>query len=329
MTDRTNDVLDDMDDLELITRMLNGQLDPERIEAVRRRLEEDAAFRELAAPMLLTWTVPRHLERKPRPMGELEREWEKFKRRPGVAQMVVSPAAPPRRARWPRWLAVLVLGAVAVVAITIVKSRRADDAPPAANAGPATVATTSAEPVIPDSIADIPLELAAKSPSTLVPYQEGWFTLPSGIEVQLEPGAELRVATRRLRLMRHMLLSGTARFRIPLLDDPTGAMRVPALILQTSTGYLIANEAEFTVSARPDTTDVEVHAMQGRGAVPPAPFILSPVFAPVDADQFLLISSPGRARLVRGENPVHVIPPGTTSTFRPSITHPITSPISR
>lgn len=51
--------------------------------------------------------------------------------------------------------------------------------------------------------------------STRVPYQAGWMPLMDGIEVQLEPGAELRRAHRRMRGMRHVPLEGSAPFQIP------------------------------------------------------------------------------------------------------------------
>ncbi len=86
MTDEPKSVIDAMDDLEQITSFLNGQLDPECAEAVRRRLEEDASFRDWASPLLLTWSVPRHLERHPRPEGELERDWNEFVRRTGFPE---------------------------------------------------------------------------------------------------------------------------------------------------------------------------------------------------------------------------------------------------
>lgn len=89
MTDKPKSVLDDMDEVEQITSYLNGHLDPECAEAVRRRLEVDASFRDLAEPLLLMWSVPTHLERHPRPEGELEREWNEFVRRTGF------PARPP------------------------------------------------------------------------------------------------------------------------------------------------------------------------------------------------------------------------------------------
>lgn len=104
MTEKTPDptysVLDDMDDLELITRMLNGQLDPARVEAVRRRLAEDAEFRDLAAPLLLTWSVPPHIERNPRPEGEWERDWARLQQRLRVDIPAAAPAPAPTRGRW-------------------------------------------------------------------------------------------------------------------------------------------------------------------------------------------------------------------------------------
>jgi hypothetical protein len=101
MTDPTNAALDGGDDVELITRMLNGQLDPVRVAAVRKRLEEDAAFRELAAPLLLLWSLPKHHERFPRPAGEAERDLERLQQRiraeiPTDVPVDVPAAAPPR-----------------------------------------------------------------------------------------------------------------------------------------------------------------------------------------------------------------------------------------
>ena len=34
-------------------------------------------------PLILAWSVSPHLERKPRPAGELERDWAEFVRRTG------------------------------------------------------------------------------------------------------------------------------------------------------------------------------------------------------------------------------------------------------
>jgi hypothetical protein len=81
------DKLENIDEIELIIDYLNGHLDPERHEAVRKRLDEDEAFRIFAAPLLLTWSVPKHIERHPLPEGELERDWTEFKRRVGIEHL--------------------------------------------------------------------------------------------------------------------------------------------------------------------------------------------------------------------------------------------------
>lgn len=60
MTEHTDSVLDHADDLELITRLLNGQV---------------------AAPLLIMWSLPNHYERLPRPEGEAERDWERLQQR--------------------------------------------------------------------------------------------------------------------------------------------------------------------------------------------------------------------------------------------------------
>ena len=78
------------------------------------------------------------------------------------------------------------------------------------------------------------------------------------------------------------------------------------LVVQTLVGYVTASESEFTVVARADTTDVQVHALPGHGAVPPSPMTLAPVIEPVDVDQSLVMVEPGSARLVRGRNPVRL-----------------------
>ncbi len=92
--------LDDMDDLELLTRMLNGQLDAARVATVRKRLEDDPAFRDFAAPLLLTWNVPPHRDRFPRPEGDWERAWERLQQRIRIDIPAAAPAPAPTRARW-------------------------------------------------------------------------------------------------------------------------------------------------------------------------------------------------------------------------------------
>jgi hypothetical protein len=60
------------------------------------------------------------------------------------------------------------------------------------------------------------------------------------------------------------------------------------LVVQTPAGYLTASESEFTVVARADTTDVEVHALPGRPPITSSPMLLAPVIEPVDVDQILV-----------------------------------------
>ena len=133
-----------------------------------------------------------------------------------------------------------------------------------------------------------------------------WITLENGIAVQLTPGAELRVAQRRLRGMRHLILTGTARFRVPELALPDTRLRTQVLVVQTPVGYVTASESEFTVVAGAYTTDVQVHALPAHGSTPPSPMTLAPVLEPVDVDQMLILLEPGSARLVRGRNPVRL-----------------------
>ncbi len=122
----------------------------------------------------------------------------------------------------------------------------------------------------------------AKPVTDLVPYQSGWITLENGIAVQLTPGAELRVAQRRLRGMRHLILTGTARFRVPELDSAGTPWRSQSLAVETPVGFVTASESEFTVAARADTTDVQVHALPGRPPIPPTPMTLAPVLEIVE-----------------------------------------------
>ena len=97
--DETRDgTRDDMDDLELLTRMLNGQLDAARVAIVRKRLEDDPAFRDFAAPLLLTWNVPPHRDRFPRPEGDWERAWERLQQRIRIDIPAAAPAPAPRSA---------------------------------------------------------------------------------------------------------------------------------------------------------------------------------------------------------------------------------------
>lgn len=275
MTEHTNPMIDDtgnrddMDDIELITSFLNGQLEPERLEAIRRRLEEDADFRDLAAPLLLAWSVPRHIERKPRPAGEMERDWAEFKRRVGFGEPPPPPPKPKRRWRRPIML-LLIMAALYLVAT---------------NQGP------SAE------------DLAA-GPYYELTFQPGWVSLNYGIEVSIAPGATLRVNYNSRDGMKHVVLDGMARFRVFALDPATQTLRTNALIVETRAGTVVAGEADFSVTARADTTTVGMHPLGPRRALQPHVWT---VYAYTDltrderAGTYLLDHH--AARLVRGQKP--------------------------
>src|SRR5437773_8318367 len=72
-----------IDDVELLTRYLNEQLDPERVAIVRRRLQEDVSFRNWAAPLVLAFELPADSDTRPRPPGEIEKHWDRFTKAAG------------------------------------------------------------------------------------------------------------------------------------------------------------------------------------------------------------------------------------------------------
>src|SRR3712207_8868834 len=76
----TADALLDDPDLGLITDYLSNELPAEQVALVKRRLEQDEKFRELAAPLLLTWNVPPLWQRDPMPRAEIVEAWDQFTR---------------------------------------------------------------------------------------------------------------------------------------------------------------------------------------------------------------------------------------------------------
>lgn len=266
MTEQMKSVLDDEDNLELITSWLNGHLDQDRVEAVRKRLEEDASFRDLAAPLILTWSVPKHLERVPRPEGEWERDWSEFAKR--VSFDETHPARPKRR-RWPQLLGLaFVLGILWDVVVR-------------EPSGPARE-------------------------YSVVPYDTGWISLNDGVEVQLSPGALLKVDHRLMDGMRHVLLEGTAQFRLWPRDSAEPILVNPWLRVETRAGNVTAREAEFTVTARADTTFVQVHPFNRvRSQLVVMPVVASTVLAS-DRSSSLPLRELDGALLVRGRDPQRI-----------------------
>ena len=106
--------------------------------------------------------------------------------------------------------------------------------------------------------------------------------------------------------MRHPLLEGTARFRLPDIDSAVTSMRTASLVVETSVGFVIASESEFGVTARADTTDVHAYSLGRHGARPSELITLAAVIEIEDLGQLLDLTEPGSARLVRGHDPVRL-----------------------
>lgn len=272
-------------DLELITSYLNGHLDPERIEAVRKRLEEDEDFRDLAEPLLLMWSVPKHIVRHPRPAGEWERDFAEFKRRTGFGQ---SPPAPPpsrwRRIRqWRGWKGLRVLTLLLVGAYMI------------------------GAQVMYSTLEDQMFQQPENRVYTPVAFDTGWIPIGDGIELQLMPDTWLGVDDRQLDGMKHVKLAGMARFRVNPIDPASRVLRTRALHVETTAGSVWAGEADFSVTARESTTAVFVHALGARRALMPGRrTVMASAAFPGEGVHIALFDLEG-ARLVRGRDPERVI----------------------
>lgn len=253
------------DDIELIVEYLNKHLDPERTEQVRQRLEDDEAFRDLAAPLLLTWSIPKHLERHPRPAGELERSWDEFTRRAGFAHQKRKVR---RRRLW--WLGVVLF----VLGIAGVAARK-------------------------------PLRewYVTQRDFATVPYRTGWIPLGDSVFVELAPDASLRAAHETVNGVRQVLLDGTATFRIVALDSLDDEPRRGAILVRTRAGRISAAESEFRVAARGDTADVEVLRPSRRRFFYFVPMPTGVAVRHDTTIAPLVLRELDRARLVRGRVP--------------------------
>lgn len=278
-------------EIELIVEYLNEHLDPERMEQVRKRLEEDDAFRDLAAPLLLTWSIPTHLERHPRPVGELERDWEEFVRRSGF----------PNHARKPHWREHPMWRRIRFPLLALLIFALA----------PYVVFGLSA------LVSRTPLRewYITRRDFAVVPHQEGWIPLGDSIFVQLAPDASLRAARELVRGIRHAHLDGTARVRGVALDSLAGEPRTTGLMLHTRGGVIAAGEGEYTVTARGDTTLVEVHRPSQRRFFYFVPLPTAVVVrSDTNASPFVLRELE-RGRLVRDRAPERLPALPTTPTL--------------
>src|SRR5687767_11756182 len=187
-----------MDDLELVTRYLNQQLDPERAEQVRVRLENDPEFYNLAEPLLFAWSVPRHIERHPRPPGELEQMWDRFTRRAGFTHQR-------RKARRRRlWLLAIFAFVVGIPALVM----RGE------------------------------LAMAYRDVRDLesVRAETGWITMRDSSQVRLAAGARLRSSKRIENGVHTVRLEGSARFRVYSADTTGPVPMMQPLVVETRGG---------------------------------------------------------------------------------------------
>src|SRR4051812_27453525 len=98
-------------DLDLIIDYVSQELDPARVAEVERRLREDTAFQDFAAPIIAAWTAKPKLVTPVIPPRQLERDWDEFTRRAGFTH---------QRARARRRWAVRILALLALVSAAAV-----------------------------------------------------------------------------------------------------------------------------------------------------------------------------------------------------------------
>ena len=254
-----------MDDIELVIRYLNRQLDPDTAEQVRVRLEKDPEFYILAEPLLFAWSVPRHLERNPLPAGELEEMWDKFTKRAGFVHQRQKAR---RRRLWIIGVFTLVVAATAFVTRdTLIRAYR--------------------------DYRDF----------ELVRADTGWITMRDSNEVRLARGARLFSSKRPVQGVHRVRLEGSARFRVFPADTSGIAPMMSPLAVETRAGVAFSGMGEFTVTTRGDTTDVEVHHPSRRRflgfvAVPTTVLVRTNT-----NDNPISLGETQAARLIRGGHP--------------------------
>ncbi|HEX7939815.1 MAG TPA: hypothetical protein VF483_12585 [Gemmatimonadaceae bacterium] len=254
-------------DLLLITDYLIGELDPAQVAAVKRRLAEDAAFREFCAPILLAWSVPPRHVRKPMPRAELEKHWDDFTKRAGFAHQR-------RKARRRRWLT------LGVIVLALATSYL-------------TLGRTLTEKYHDRH------DFHAVAPSA------DWAEIGLGRDIQTAAGATVRAAnaldTDKVLVVR---LSGAARFRTRVTDSNIVAPELQMTSIVTRGGSALFGYGEVTVTTLGDTTVIESHhpVLRQFIAFMPLPTTVL-VTASNDDRNSLRLDEGQRARVVRGQRP--------------------------
>ena len=272
MTDLPMKDFDDLDDetraalanpdLDLITDYVGGELDPDQVEAVLRRLEQDEEFREFAAPILVAWGVAPHWQRVPMPRSEIEAGWDAFTRRAGFAHQK-------RRSRRRRlWLLALLLVALALPSLLYRKELRAT--------------------------------WRDWRDYEVVRADTGWVTLRDGSRVQLAPGARLHSSKRAIKGVQQLRLEGEARFSVFASDTANLLPEIQPLMVRTRGGQVFTGNGEFTVATRGDTTTVEVHRPSRRHFIGFVPMPTTVLVSVGPDDNPVSLGETQAARLVRG-----------------------------
>ena len=252
----------DNPDLDLITDYVGGELDPDQVEAVLRRLEQDEKFREFAAPILVAWGVAPHWQRFPMSRSEIESGWDDFTRRAGFAHQK-------RRTRLRRlWLLGVLLAVLALPSLLYRRELR-------------TVWRDwrDYELVRPDT---------------------GWVTLRDGSHVQLAPGARLHSSKRAIKGVQQLRLEGTARFSVFASDTGSLLPGIQPLMVRTRGGQVFTGNGEFTVATRGDTTEVEVHRPGRRHFIGFVPVPTAVLVSTSRDENPVSVGETRAARLVRG-----------------------------
>jgi hypothetical protein len=279
------DMLEDPD-LELITDYLTNQLPPERLAEVKWRLEHDEAFRELAAPLVLAWTVPPLWQRDPVPSRQVAKYWNDFTKRTGILERQQPKAAKPRRRRrWLRWVVLLLLAPIVIPVLAF---------------GVLIVVAVFSGLRNARQVADVRWTEHVASAVT----KDGWMPIANGW-VKLDSGAKVLTATvaqgPRVNMVK---LEGSARFRRAPGGDVASTSDTTFLTVMTSAGFVSSPGGEFRVTTRVDTTEVEVLARPGTTS--PTRDLVALSNAPGGAPGIVLLTSGEVGRLEPGHPPVKV-----------------------